>query len=54
VWDYLDDVIAAGDTPTIKQVKATAEEYGWNVNNASIEFYQWRKFNGIRGRQPKA
>lgn len=54
VWDYLDDVIAAGDTPTIKQVKVAAEEYGWNVNNASIEFYQWRKFNGIRGRQPKA
>lgn len=54
VWDYLDDVVAAGATPTIKQVKATAEEYGWNVNNASIEFYQWRKFNGIRGRQPKA
>lgn len=54
VWDYLDDVVAAGDTPTIKQVKATAEEYGWNVNNASIEFYQWRKFHGIRGRQPKA
>lgn len=54
VWDYLDSVVAAGDTPTIKQVKATAEEYCWNVNNSSIEFYQWRKFNGIRGRQPKA
>ena len=35
----------------VQQVKALAEERGWNPNNASIEFYQWRKFNGIRGRQ---
>jgi hypothetical protein len=26
---------------------------GWNPNNASIEFYQWRKFNGITGRKAK-
>ena len=23
---------------------------GWNPNNASIEYYQWRKYNGISGR----
>lgn len=51
VWDALDDMVAAGTQPTAKQVKALAEERGWNANNASIEFYQWRKFNGIRGRQ---
>lgn len=51
VWDALDDMVAAGTQPTAKQVKALAEERGWNPNNASIEFYQWRKFNGIRGRQ---
>ena len=27
---------------------------GWNANNASIEYYQWRKFNGITGRVAKA
>ena len=51
VWDALDDMVAAGTQPTAKQVKELAEERGWNPNNASIEFYQWRKFNGIRGRQ---
>lgn len=51
VWDALDDMVTAGTQPTAKQVKALAEERGWNPNNASIEFYQWRKFNGIRGRQ---
>lgn len=54
VWDFLDGVVAEGSMPTIGTVKFRAEEEGWNINNASIEFYQWRKFNGIRGRQPKA
>lgn len=54
VWDYLDSVVAAGEQPSAKMVKAHAMEMGWNQNNASIEFYQWRKFNGIRGRQAKA
>ena len=37
-----------------KEVKAIAEANGWNPNNASIEYYQWRKFNGITGRVAKA
>lgn len=51
VWDALDAAVAEGKTPSAKDVKAMAEANGWNPNNASIEFYQWRKFNGIRGRQ---
>ena len=45
-----------GTPPTAKEVKAIAETNGWNSNNASIEYYQWRKFNGISGRiaAPKA
>ena len=45
-----------GLPPTAKEVKALAEANGWNPNNASIEYYQWRKFNGISGRiaAPKA
>ena len=55
VWDFLDGVVKnTGIQPTIGLVKEEAEAAGWNVNNASIEFYQWRKFHGIRGRQPKA
>lgn len=47
---------ATGLPPTAKEVKALAEVNGWNPNNASIEYYQWRKFNGISGRiaAPKA
>lgn len=39
-----------GLPPTAKEVKALAEANSWNPNNASIEYYQWRKFNGITGR----
>jgi hypothetical protein len=53
VWDACDEMVAAGDTPTASDIRAIAEANGWNANNASIEFYQWRKFNGITGRQAK-
>lgn len=55
VWDALDEYVELeGTQPDAKVVKAWALENGWNPNNASIEFYQWRKFNGITGRAPKA
>lgn len=50
VWDWLD----AHPTATSKDVKAVATEMGWNPGNASIELYQWRKFNGIAGRAKAA
>lgn len=30
----------------IADVRALAETQGWNINNATIEFYGWRKFHG--------
>lgn len=30
----------------IADVRALAETQGWNLNNATIEFYGWRKFHG--------
>lgn len=55
VWDALDDYRKeTGDLPTAKVVRELAADEGWNPNNASIEFYQWRKFHGITGRQPAA
>jgi hypothetical protein len=53
IWDYLDEVYdgGKGPMPTAKMVKEAAEQCEWNPNNASIEFYQWRKFHGIKGRQ---
>jgi hypothetical protein len=54
VWDALDAYRAeTGELPTAKTVRALAADEGWNPNNASIEFYQWRKFNGITGRAAK-
>lgn len=54
VWDALDAYQAeTGEVPTAKVVRDLAADEGWNPNNASIEFYQWRKFHGITGRAPK-
>jgi hypothetical protein len=56
VWDAMDALREAqeGVVPTSQQARALAAERGWNLNNAMIEFYQWRKYNGITGRAPKA
>lgn len=59
VWDELnslmthDEATGLANVPTVAQIKKIAEEKGWNVNNASIEYYQWRKFHGISGRGKK-
>ncbi len=31
----------------IADVRALAETQGWNLNNATIEFYGWRKFHAV-------
>lgn len=51
VWDFCDSVYAGGQLPMPKQMREWAKEVGANENNAVIEMYQWRKFNGINGRQ---
>jgi hypothetical protein len=51
IWDACDTMQSEGGMPAPKTIKALAGERGWNVNNAIIEMYQWRKFNGIAGRQ---
>jgi hypothetical protein len=53
VWDALSAMTKDGNVPAVADIKAHAEEQGWNVANASIEYYQWRKFHGISGRGPK-
>ena len=51
VWDHCAAVQhETGNPPTAAQVRAHAQQVGWNLNNASIEYYQWRKSEGIRGR----
>ena len=46
VWEYLDQ----HGNMTPKDLKPVAAEKGWNENNALIELYGWRRFNGISGR----
>jgi hypothetical protein len=60
VWDALsnmmthDEASGTATVPTVADIKKLAEEKGWNVNNASIEYYQWRKWHGITGRGKKS
>lgn len=55
VWDEMDHLRDSqqGAIPSAAQVKEAAKGKEWNENNAMIEFYQWRKFNGIVGRAKK-
>lgn len=47
VWEALDAHYAQHGTPTVATAKAIATVNGWNVANASAEFYAWRKFTGV-------
>lgn len=50
VWDECDKLMSQGIVPMPASMKVIATEQGWNQNNAIIEMYQWRKFQGFRGR----
>lgn len=41
VWDWLD----AHPDATLKELKAIAPDYTWNLNNVACEYYSWRKFH---------
>jgi len=43
VWEWLDE----NGNCMPKDLKPVAEAKGWNLNNAQIELYQWRKFMGL-------
>ena len=49
VWAWLD----ANPGATVKEAKEVAPANRWKSNNVACEFYAWRKFNGICGRQQK-
>ena len=52
VWQALDDLLA-NEMPTIKHVRDLAQANNWNLNNATIEFYGWRKFQGLNNKKAK-
>jgi len=45
VWSTLDDIKKQGSEVDIHVVRELASQNGWNLNNATIEFYGWRKFH---------
>lgn len=49
VWNALDNMLPDG-VPTIGNVRDLAKANGWNINNATIEFYAWRKFHGLNNK----
>lgn len=51
VWDSMDHHRdSTGAVPNTNNVREMADKNNWNKNNAMIEYYQWRKYNGISGR----
>lgn len=52
VWAAL-DALNANELPTIKHVRELAQANNWNLNNATIEFYGWRKFHGLNAKGTK-
>lgn len=53
VWAALDNLLTQTGMPIAADLPALAEANGWNKNNVMCEFYAWRKFNGIAGRQSR-
>ena len=52
IWSTLDDLLA-NELPTIKHVRDLAQANNWNLNNATIEFYGWRKFHDLNNKKAK-
>jgi hypothetical protein len=50
VWKELDKLRAKSGIPTLKDVLRMGQRKHWNPNNTRVEYYQWRKANGISGR----
>lgn len=48
VWQTCEALYkATGKVPTLKEVMASEAMQGVNATNTQIEFYRWRKFNGL-------
>ena len=48
VWEVCEAIYkATGKVPTLKELNAHESMQGTNPTNNQIEFYRWRKFNGL-------
>lgn len=50
VWEQFDVLQKLNGVVKSSDLILLVETYNWNKNNVSCEFYQWRKFHGIKGR----
>lgn len=51
VWQACEALYkATGKVPTLKEVMASEALQGANATNTQIEFYRWRKFNGLNAK----
>lgn len=51
VWQACEELYkATGKVPTLKEVVACEAMQGANTTNTQIEFYRWRKFNGLNAK----
>lgn len=51
VWQTCEAIYkATGKVPTLKEVMAHEALVGANATNTQIEFYRWRKFEGLNGK----
>jgi hypothetical protein len=62
LWELFDKLLAklqAKDKKAgakdlaLSQVRGAGEEAGFNSTTVALAFYQWRRFNGVRGRGKK-
>jgi hypothetical protein len=47
VWNACDEMAKVQPIVTVKDARAKALLEGWNISNASQEFYRWKKFHGL-------
>jgi hypothetical protein len=50
VWAICDAITAEGKTPTIGMVKAQGAAQGLDATTVQVQYYRWRKHQGISGR----
>lgn len=51
VWQACEALCkATGKVPTLKEVMACEAMQGANATNTQIEFYRWRKYNGLNSK----
>lgn len=51
VWEVCEAIYkATGKVPTLKELNAHEAMQGTNLTNNQIEFYRWRKYNGLNAK----